>query len=124
MRGHEEGKPFVPVLFDVSHAEFQKRQPEWVIRSLPERRRTERDSEMTDRAVLVKRLCQKGVIAIVRAYQWLLSPLLGDTCRFHPSCSQYCIDAIRKYGPAKGGIKSLLRILRCHPFHPGGVDYP
>ncbi len=65
-----------------------------------------------------------AVIAVVRGYQLLLSPLLGAHCRFQPTCSQYCIDAVRRYGVVRGGFKSLRRIARCHPWHQGGYDPP
>lgn len=64
------------------------------------------------------------LIAGVRVYQWTLSPILGGHCRFSPSCSHYFIQAVRKYGPWKGSGKGVLRICRCHPFHPGGYDPP
>jgi uncharacterized protein len=63
-------------------------------------------------------------IAVIRAYQLVLSPLLGQQCRFSPSCSQYAIEALRKYGFLKGTWKSFWRVARCHPFHPGGFDPP
>lgn len=62
------------------------------------------------------------LVALIRLYQVLISPLLGANCRFSPSCSHYAIDAIRKHGALKGGYLSVRRILRCHPFHPGGYD--
>lgn len=65
-----------------------------------------------------------AVIAAVRGYQLLLSPLLGAHCRFQPTCSQYCIDAVRRYGVVRGGWRSLRRIARCHPWHQGGYDPP
>ena len=61
-------------------------------------------------------------IALVRGYQIFFSPLLGASCRFYPSCSQYAIEAIEKYGFFKGGWMTLKRISKCHPFHPGGYD--
>lgn len=64
------------------------------------------------------------LIGSVRLYQILLSPLLGRQCRFEPSCSNYFIQAVRKYGPLKGAWRGLCRIGRCHPFHPGGYDPP
>ena len=64
------------------------------------------------------------LIGSVRLYQILLSPLLGRQCRFEPSCSNYFIQAVRKYGPVKGAWRGLCRIGRCHPFHPGGYDPP
>jgi putative membrane protein insertion efficiency factor len=62
-------------------------------------------------------------IAAVYAYRWLVSPLHPGTCKFHPSCSQYAIDALRKYGLVRGSLKAAGRILRCHPWSHGGVDY-
>lgn len=64
------------------------------------------------------------LIGLVRLYQWVLSPLTGGQCRFHPSCSEYFILAVRKYGAVSGAIRGVWRILRCHPFHPGGYDPP
>jgi len=66
-----------------------------------------------------------GVLILgVRGYQVLLRPLLPSVCRFHPSCSEYFILAVRKHGPIRGGWKGVCRICRCNPWHPGGVDYP
>ena len=65
---------------------------------------------------------QHLAIALVRCYQKCLSPLLPNTCRFTPSCSQYMIEAIQKRGFVVGVCKGLLRILRCNPFFPGGHD--
>jgi putative membrane protein insertion efficiency factor len=66
---------------------------------------------------------RKGVIAALRAYQLVVSPLLPpNTCRFSPSCSQYAIDAVLLYGVPGGLWRALKRIGRCHPFHPGGFD--
>ena len=66
---------------------------------------------------------KKGVIAVLHVYQILVSPLLPpNTCRFIPTCSQYAIDAVTKYGVPRGLWRALKRIGRCHPFHPGGVD--
>jgi len=65
-----------------------------------------------------------GLIGLVRLYQLTLSPLLGRNCRFHPSCSAYFIQAVEKYGAISGSVRGVWRILRCHPFHPGGYDPP
>ncbi|MCL2337089.1 MAG: membrane protein insertion efficiency factor YidD [Firmicutes bacterium] len=62
------------------------------------------------------------LIRIIQFYQVFLSPLKGPSCRFYPTCSEYAIQALNKYGPGKGIIKTLLRIIKCHPFHPGGYD--
>jgi putative membrane protein insertion efficiency factor len=64
------------------------------------------------------------LIVLVRIYQWTLSPIIGRQCRFDPTCSNYFIGAVRKYGAIRGAWRGLLRICRCHPFHPGGVDPP
>jgi len=64
------------------------------------------------------------IIKIVKFYQRYVSPLLGKNCRFYPSCSEYAFQAVEKYGTAKGIIKSTQRVLRCHPWNPGGVDIP
>jgi putative membrane protein insertion efficiency factor len=64
------------------------------------------------------------LIGLVRIYQMTLSHLIGKQCRFHPTCSEYFIQAVRKYGAIRGSIKGILRICRCHPFHPGGYDPP
>ncbi|RPI03879.1 MAG: membrane protein insertion efficiency factor YidD [Calditrichaeota bacterium] len=64
----------------------------------------------------------KILIVFVRFYQLVLSPLFAKSCRFHPSCSAYCIQAITKYGALKGLLKAGWRILRCNPLSPGGYD--
>ncbi|MGI5902378.1 MAG: membrane protein insertion efficiency factor YidD [Desulfitobacteriia bacterium] len=64
----------------------------------------------------------KIVTNLVRIYQLTISPLLPRSCRFYPTCSDYAIQAISKYGIIKGMGKTLIRILKCHPFHPGGYD--
>lgn len=62
------------------------------------------------------------LIWIVRMYQLLISPVIGPHCRFYPSCSHYSIEAIEHFGLVVGIILSIRRILRCHPWHPGGFD--
>lgn len=62
------------------------------------------------------------LIAAIRAYRYFLSPLIPRSCRFTPSCSEYSISAIDKYGALKGAYLTAKRIFRCHPFHPGGYD--
>lgn len=61
-------------------------------------------------------------LILIRAYQLLLSPMLGASCRYTPTCSQYAIEAIRKHGPFKGGWLALKRIARCHPWGGHGHD--
>jgi len=65
---------------------------------------------------------RKFLILIIRLYQVALSPLLGANCRYHPTCSEYAIEAIRKRGVLRGGYLAVRRILRCHPFAEGGYD--
>lgn len=64
------------------------------------------------------------LIAMVKAYQWTLSPLFGRQCRFHPTCSNYFIAAVQRYGAIPGAWRGVKRICRCHPFHRGGYDPP
>lgn len=64
----------------------------------------------------------KLVILVLRAYRYVLSPLLGERCRFHPSCSTYTQEAVERFGVLRGGWMGIKRIGRCHPFHPGGLD--
>ena len=66
----------------------------------------------------------KGIVlAVIKFYRRYLSPRKKKpTCRFYPTCSQYAFEAVTKYGAIKGTYLSILRILKCHPFHPGGYD--
>jgi hypothetical protein len=64
------------------------------------------------------------LIALIRVYQWTLSPLLGRSCRFEPSCSRYTATCLERHGALLGGWLGIRRIARCHPFHPGGYDPP
>ncbi|MEW4529438.1 membrane protein insertion efficiency factor YidD [Maioricimonas sp. JC845] len=72
----------------------------------------------------IARLPAQTLILLVRGYQIFLSPLIGQHCRFTPSCSQYFIEAVRKYGAIRGAAKGVWRICRCHPFCQGGYDPP
>lgn len=62
------------------------------------------------------------LLALIRLYQLALSPLFPPCCRFTPTCSHYAMEAIELHGPWRGFFLALRRILRCHPFHPGGFD--
>ena len=62
------------------------------------------------------------LIQLIRAYRLLISPLFPPSCRFQPTCSQYAIEAVERFGALKGSWLAIKRILRCHPFHPGGYD--
>ncbi|RJQ53203.1 MAG: membrane protein insertion efficiency factor YidD [Actinobacteria bacterium] len=62
------------------------------------------------------------LLLMIRTYRAALSPILPPSCRYQPTCSQYALDAIGKYGAGKGSYLAIRRILRCHPFRPGGYD--
>lgn len=70
------------------------------------------------------RLPSTLAIGLVRVYQVTLSPLLGPTCRFTPSCSRYCVACLQDHGLLRGSWLTLRRLSRCHPWHPGGYDPP
>ncbi|EYE88642.1 membrane protein [Fervidicella metallireducens AeB] len=65
---------------------------------------------------------KKFLIILIKIYRKYISPMKPPSCRFIPTCSQYAIDAIEKYGAIKGSFLAIRRILKCHPFHPGGYD--
>ena len=67
-------------------------------------------------------MTQKLILAFIIFYQRFVSPLTVPACRFYPSCSEYALQAIKRHGPWRGLWLSLRRILKCHPFHPGGYD--
>ncbi|MDR0776231.1 MAG: membrane protein insertion efficiency factor YidD [Azonexus sp.] len=62
------------------------------------------------------------LIGLIRVYQYAISPFLGRSCRYVPSCSEYTAEAVGKYGAVKGSWLGAKRICRCHPWHPGGYD--
>jgi len=67
-------------------------------------------------------MMSKLLMFCIHLYRRLLSPVLPPSCRFHPTCSAYALEAIRRYGAFKGSFLSLRRVLKCHPWHPGGYD--
>ena len=67
-------------------------------------------------------LAARGLLLLIEAYRLILAPLLGGYCRYDPTCSRYGTEAIRRHGAWRGARLSLGRLLRCHPFHPGGHD--
>jgi putative membrane protein insertion efficiency factor len=64
------------------------------------------------------------LVLLIRAYQLTLSRLLGNVCRFEPSCSRYAVACLEGHGALRGSLLSAKRLCKCHPFHPGGVDLP
>ena len=71
---------------------------------------------------IIVNLPRRIIRLLIRGYQQVISPLLPPTCRFMPTCSEYAYRAISTYGVCKGGWLALKRVLKCHPFHPGGYD--
>lgn len=67
-------------------------------------------------------LLSAALLGLIALYRKWISPLLGQNCRFHPTCSAYAAEAIRRYGPLRGTVRAIGRIARCHPFHEGGYD--
>jgi len=65
---------------------------------------------------------QSLLMVLLRGYQLGISPMLGQNCRFYPTCSNYAIEAIRVHGACKGGLLAGKRLCKCHPWHPGGID--
>ncbi len=71
----------------------------------------------------VKEILSKGIISLIKGYRLFISPLmLPGKCRFTPTCSEYFMQAVEKYGPFRGSWLGIKRILRCNPFHKGGYD--
>jgi len=68
------------------------------------------------------RIASGALIALVKTYRLVISPLLPPRCRHLPTCSEYCIEALEKHGPVRGGILALKRIARCHPWGTSGLD--
>jgi putative membrane protein insertion efficiency factor len=65
---------------------------------------------------------RKALVAAIRGYQYAIRPLIGANCRFYPSCSEYAREAIERHGAAAGSWLAARRIVKCHPYHPGGYD--
>jgi putative membrane protein insertion efficiency factor len=62
------------------------------------------------------------LLFMIRVYQLIISPLTKSSCRFYPTCSHYAMQAVEKHGALKGTRMAVVRIMKCHPFHPGGYD--
>jgi putative membrane protein insertion efficiency factor len=70
----------------------------------------------------MRQILKQPALALLRAYKWAVSPMFLPACRYVPSCSEYAMEAIERYGVLRGGMKAAWRVLRCHPFAKGGVD--
>jgi putative membrane protein insertion efficiency factor len=70
----------------------------------------------------MKQAAKIAVLNLLRGYQWLISPLFPPACRYVPTCSEYAMEAVDRYGPLRGGALAFLRLLRCHPLRLGGYD--
>jgi putative membrane protein insertion efficiency factor len=70
----------------------------------------------------VNRISQNVILALLRAYRWAVSPMLPPACRYVPTCSEYAMEAVERYGALRGSAMAVWRVLRCHPFTRGGVD--
>ena len=67
-------------------------------------------------------IAKKFLLGLIGFYRYAISPLMGRNCRFHPTCSEYALEAVEQHGAVRGGWLALKRVGRCHPFHPGGYD--
>ncbi len=67
-------------------------------------------------------MMERVLVLLIRGYQRFVSPYTPPTCRFYPTCSAYAVEAIQRHGPWRGAMLATRRVLRCHPFHPGGYD--
>lgn len=71
---------------------------------------------------MILQIPKSFILLLLRGYKLLISPLLGQRCRFYPSCSSYTMEAVEKFGALRGSYLGARRLLRCHPFNPGGLD--
>ncbi len=71
----------------------------------------------------VRRVLVMPLVALIRAYQRIISPMRPPTCRYYPSCSAYAVTALERFGPLRGSWMAVTRLGRCHPWTPGGVDH-
>jgi putative membrane protein insertion efficiency factor len=70
----------------------------------------------------MRQIAQHVALGLLRAYRWAISPMFPPSCRYTPTCSEYAMEAIDRYGVVRGGLKAAARLLRCHPFVKGGYD--
>jgi putative membrane protein insertion efficiency factor len=71
---------------------------------------------------LMRTLPQRAVLLLLRGYKWAISPIFPPACRYVPTCSEYAMEAVERYGALRGSLMAALRLLRCHPFVKGGYD--
>ena len=82
----------------------------------------QKNTEVIKASIVANKIILNGIIKLLRAYQFIISPLLGANCRFYPSCSSYTIRALEIHGIIKGSYLAIKRLGKCHPWHPGGID--
>jgi len=70
----------------------------------------------------MKKIVQTALLGLLRGYKWAISPLFPPACRYVPTCSEYAMEAVERHGSVRGGLKTIWRLLRCHPFAAGGYD--
>ena len=70
----------------------------------------------------IAKLSENSIIFLIECYRYIIRPVIGDHCRFTPSCSEYTIGCLKRYGTIKGLYYMFIRLCRCNPFHPGGYD--
>ena len=70
----------------------------------------------------MKKIVKSALLGLLRGYKWAISPLFPPACRYIPTCSEYAMEAVERHGAARGGLKTIWRLLRCHPFAAGGYD--
>jgi len=71
---------------------------------------------------MIMAFVQRAALDLLRVYKWAISPLFPPSCRYTPTCSEYAMEAVERYGVVRGGMRAVARILRCHPFVKGGYD--
>ncbi|HEY4766031.1 MAG TPA: membrane protein insertion efficiency factor YidD [Candidatus Sulfotelmatobacter sp.] len=70
----------------------------------------------------MRQVTQRATLKLLRGYKWAISPMLSPACRYVPTCSEYAMEAVERYGATRGGLMALWRLMRCHPFAHGGYD--
>lgn len=70
----------------------------------------------------MRQFAERGMLQLLRGYKWLISPMFPPACRYVPTCSEYAMEAIERFGIVRGGFLAVRRLLRCHPFVKGGYD--